>query len=303
MRAISTSSTPTDRPCGNCSTAIGRAFHFAREGQWDTAREAFGDRDSVRHAVAKEMSERKADLKARQTEDLRERQRDACDALRDVRDVQYQELLQRQRDERAALMAGQTLGSLGIGVDRHADDAAKSSPERAANENLVVEVGSVLQPTNGQGIEVAHSDTKALEQQAGTTVAPLFRPIEQSLVSEAGGAVDVPHIETPQLVSIAPIRGVSDLAASGVGGAASYLADQLAELFAPTPPEVREAQAKADAKHAAEHAAKQPEPEDKAAAYARIIDSAVRRAEVERAQEGDAYWKERDRGKGWERDQ
>ncbi len=284
-------------------SAIGRAFHFAREGQWDTAREAFGYRDSVRDAVTKELGERKADLKARQTEHLHERQRDACDALRDVRDVQYQELLQRQRDERAALMAGQTLGSLGIGVDRHADDAAKSSPERAVNENLVVEASPVLQPTSGQGIEVAHGDAKPLEQQAGATVAPLFRPIEQSLVSEAGGAVDVPHIETPQQVSIAPIRGVSDLVAGGIGGAASYLADQLGELFAPTPPEVREAQAKADAKHAAEHAAKQPEPEDKAAAYARIIDSAVRRAEAERAQEGDAYWKERDRGKGWERDQ
>lgn len=284
-------------------TAIGRAFHSAREGQWDTAREAFGNRDSVRDAVAKEMSERKADLKFRQTEDLRERQRDACDALRDVRDVQYQELLQRQRDERAALMAGQALGSLGVGVDRHADDAAKSSPERAANENLVVEVSSVLQPTSGQGIEVAHGDAKPLAQQAGATVAPLFRPIEQSLMSEAGGAVDVPHIETPQQVSIAPIRGVSDLFAGGIGGAASYLADQLGELFAPTPPEVREAQGKADAKHVTEHAAKQPEPEDKAAAYARIIDSAVRRAEAERAQEGDAYWKERDRGKGWERDQ
>ncbi|MBX9683024.1 MAG: relaxase/mobilization nuclease domain-containing protein [Hyphomicrobium sp.] len=281
-------------------TAIGRAFHFAREGQWDAAREAFGDRDSVRDAVAKEMSERKADVKARQTEDLRERQRDACDALRDVRDVQYQELLQRQRDERAALLAGQTLGSLGIGVDRHANDAAKSSPERAANENLVVESSPVLQPISGQRIEVAHGNAKPLEQQDGTTVAPLFRPIEQSLVSEAGGAVEVPQIETPQQEPIAPIRGVSDLVANGIGGVASYLADQLGELFAPTPPEVREAQAKADAKQVPERPAQQ---DDKAAAYARIIDSAVRLAETERAQQDDAYWKERDRGKGFERDQ
>jgi hypothetical protein len=188
-------------------------------------------------------------------------------------------------------------------VDRHADDAAKSSPERAANENLVVESSPVLQPMSGQRIEVAHGDAKPLEQQAGTTVAPLFRPIEQSLVSEVGGAVEVPHIETPQQVSIAPIRGVSDLVASGIGGAASYLADQLGELFAPTPPEVREAQAKADAKQVAERPAQQPERDDKAAAYARIIDSAVRLAETERAQENDSYWKERDRGKGFERDQ
>lgn len=284
-------------------TAIGRALHFAREGQWEAAREAFNDRDSVRDAVAKDLSERKADLKARQTEDLRERQRDACDALRDVRDVQYQELLQRQRDERAALMAGQTLDSLGIGIDRHADGAAKPKSERAANENQIGNVSPSLQPASGQGIDADRVDVKPLGQQSAATAEPLFGPLEHAAKAEAGGSLDVPQIEKPEHASLAPIRGVSDLVASGIGGAASYLADQLGELFAPTPPEVRDAQAKADAKHAAEREAKQPEPEDKAAAYARIIDSAVRRAEAERAQQGDAYWKERDRGKGWERDQ
>ncbi|MEQ1717701.1 MAG: hypothetical protein ABL907_17275, partial [Hyphomicrobium sp.] len=285
------------------ASAIGRALHFAREEQWQTAREAFNDRDSVRDSVAKDLSDRKADLKARQTEDLRERQRDACDALRDVRDVQYRELLQRQGDERAALMAGQTLDSLGISIDRHADGAVKSTPERAAHENLVVEATPALPQTSGQGSEVAHGDTKPLEQQPGKTAEPLLRPFEQSLLSEAGGAIDAPSTATSEHASLAPIRGVSDLVAGGIGGAASYLADQLGELFAPTPPEVREAQAKADAKHAAEREAKQPEAEDKAAAYARIIDSAVRMVEEERAREEDAYWKDRDRGKGWERDQ
>ena len=82
-------------------TAIGRAFHFARDGQWQAAREAFDNRDSVRDAVTKELGERKADLRFRQTEDQRERQRDACDALRDVRDGQYQEMLQRQNQLRS----------------------------------------------------------------------------------------------------------------------------------------------------------------------------------------------------------
>ena len=66
---------------------------------------------------------------------------------------------------------------------------------------------------------------------------------------------------------------------------------------------MREAQAKADAKRDAARAADMPEKDDKAAAYGRIIDNAVRMAEEERARDGDAYWKERDRGKGWERDQ
>ncbi len=284
-------------------TAIVRALHFAREGQWEAAREAFNDRDSVRDTVAKDLSERKADLKARQTEDLRERQRDACDALRDVRDVQYQELLQRQRDERAAVMAGQTLDALGIGVDRNGDGAAKPTSERAANENKIGDAGPSLQPESGQGIDADRVDVKPLDQRLAIAAETVFRPIEHASTAEAGGSLEVPQIEKPEHASLAPIRGVSDLVAGGIGGAASYLADQLGELFAPTPPEVREAQAKADAKHAAEREAKQPESDDKAAAYARIIDSAVRRAEAERAQQGDAYWKERDRGKGWERDQ
>ena len=51
-------------------------------------------------------------------------------------------------------------------------------------------------------------------------------------------------------------RQLSDLAAGAIGSAASYLADQMGEMFAPTPPEVREAQAKADAKREAEKPAK-----------------------------------------------
>ncbi|MBX9709451.1 MAG: relaxase/mobilization nuclease domain-containing protein, partial [Xanthobacteraceae bacterium] len=284
-------------------TAIGRAFYFARAGQWEAARDAFNDRDSVRDAVVKELSERKADLKDRQTGDLRERQRDACDALRDVRDVQYQELLQRQRDERAAFNVGQTLQSVGVGVDRIADQAAAASPERAANENRAVEIADVLPQAMGRDVEDAQNAARPAEQLAGEKSEPLFRPLDQTLQSQAGGYIELPRIEVPAQETIAPARGVSDLAAASVGSVASYLADQLGELFAPTPPEVREAQAKAAAKRETEPAVQRPEQDDKATAYARIIDSAVRLAEAERAQQGDAYWKERDRGKGFERDQ
>jgi hypothetical protein len=284
-------------------TAIGRAFHFARDGKWDAAREAFGNRDSVRVAVTKELSEFKADLKSRQTEDLRERQHDACDALRDVRDVQYQELLQRQQKERIALQVGQTLDALGIVVDRQPDGMAKPLIDRAANENLGVEATPMPQPYGKQGAEIVQADAKPPELQTTMPPEPLVRPLEQTLLSEAGSSIELPRIDMPKQDVIAPARGVSDLAAAGVGSVASYLADQLGEFFAPTPPEVREAQAKAHAKHASEREAQQPDKEDKATAYARIIDSAVRLAETERAQKDDTYWKERDRGKGFERDQ
>ena len=103
-----------------------------------------------------------------------------------------------------------------------------------------------------------------------------------------------PVLETPEVT-----RQIADLAAGGIGQVASYLADQLGELFAPTPPEVREAQAKADAKRDAE----KPAASEKTDPYAKIVDAAVRRIEEERAATDDTYWKERDRGKGWERDQ
>lgn len=293
--------------------AITRAHYFARVGQWDKAREAFKDRSSVRDAIEEQLNACKADLKQRQKEDLRERQGDACDALRQVRDVQYQELLQRQRDERAALRAGEALEAAGIGRDRPGYGISKPPPENAANENRSVEASASRQTDQATATEVgvpAVSDARLLQE------APKARQIAEQVEQSAAIAqsigraassemtpIELPHVDSPDPTSIAPARGVSDLMAGGIGGAASYLADQLGELFAPTPPEVREAQAKADAKQASEREAKKPEHDDKAAAYARIIDSAVRLAEAERAQQGDAYWKERDRDKGWERDQ
>ena len=69
-------------------SAVSRAMYFGKDGRWDEARSAFDDRDAVREVVAKEFSERKGDLKSRQNDDLRERQRDACDVLRDARDAE-----------------------------------------------------------------------------------------------------------------------------------------------------------------------------------------------------------------------
>ncbi len=284
-------------------TAVGRAFHFAKEGQWDAAREAFIDRDSVRDTVIKELGDRKADLKARQTEDLHERQRDASDALREVRDVQYQDLLQRQRDERAAFKAGVTLETLGIGGERLGDSVAKPMPERAANENQTVGAVPVELKQAAPTIEAARADVRPEERQRDDSIVTVAQSIEQAVRPDDGGGIDLSNILGSQQESKAPARGVSDLAAGGIGALADYLADQLGELFAPTPPEVREAQAKAEAKSEAVREAERPAPEDKAAAYERIIESAVRAVEEERAQHGEAWWKERDKGKGFERDQ
>jgi hypothetical protein len=283
-------------------TAVGRAFHFAKDGQWDQAREAFNDRDSVRDATEKELADRKADLKQRQNDDLRERQHDACDALRQVRDVQYQELLQRQRDERAAFRAGETLEALGIGRERQDDGNAK--PEKAANENRSAEVAPVQHQMAGPSLDAAPAPRPAPEIKQDQQVA-VAEALDQAVRSDTGGHIDLSNMHVPisETETKAPARGTSDLAAGGIGALANYLADQLGELFAPTPPEVREANGKAEAKAEATRVNERPARDDKAAAYDAIIESAVRAAEEERARHGEAWWKERDKGKGWERDQ
>lgn len=267
------------------ANAVSRAFYFARAGRWEEARAAFSDRDSVRDAVSAELAERKSDLKERQTDDLRDRQREACDALREVRDVQYQELLVRQRYERGAFNSEPTRETL-----------SETSPETQT-------------PANQNQLAVAPPAPSPLEQQRATEVLPT--PIEQgqaALMKDVNAAMDqaLPdatgtafHLpEVPTEPAPAVTHQLTDLAAGAIGSAANYLADQLGEMFAPTPPEVREANAKAAAKREAE----KTEPEPKANPYAKIIDAAVRAIEAERASKDDAYWKERDRGKDWERD-
>lgn len=267
--------------------AVTRALYFAKDGRWDDARGAFGDRDSVRDAVTSELADRKADLKARQMEDVRERQRDACDALREVRDVQYQELLQHQREERAAFKAGQVVADFG-----HAPEQA-ATREPPANVNVAAVDLPVPPPAAMPAQDIAAP--------GNVIVAPEQTPsvLETAVQAGAVDRSDEHSITGPTLDAPEPIRQVSDLAAGAIGSVASYIADQLGEMFAPTPPEVREAQAKADAKREAE----KPVPDDKAAIYARIVDAAVKGLEDDRATgKDDAYWKERDRGKDWERD-
>ena len=281
--------------------AITRAHYFAKDGQWDKAREAFKDRSSVRDTVEEQLTACKADLKQRQKEDLRERQSDACDALRHVRDVQYQELLQRQRDERAALRAGEALEAVGIGRDQPGYGISKPPPENAANENRSVEASASRQTDQATATEVGvptvSGERLLQEAPKARQIAEQVEPsaaITQSIGRAPNSEmtpIELPHVDRPDPTTMAPVRGASDLMAGGIGGAASYLADQLGELFAPTPPEVREAQAKAQAKQASEREAQKPEQDDKAAAYARIIDSAVRLADAERAQQGDAIGK------------
>ena len=272
--------------------AVTRALHFAKDGRWEEARTAFADRDSVRDDVAHGLSERKADLKDGQTEDLRERQRDACDALRDIRDVQYQELLQRQRKERGALRAGETLQA--IGHARGEDAPSKVLGDVIANENRTIEAAPAPAKGDEQGKGVEPRQVPGQTAEQPQSVPELAARVEHDDRAETAPVVG-PLPEAPQVT-----HQISDLAAGAIGSVANYLADQLGELFAPTPPEVREAEAKAHAKREADA----PEKDQPASPYDRLVAAAVRSIQEDRASgQDETYWKERDRGKGWERDQ
>ena len=81
------------------------------------------------------------------------------------------------------------------------------------------------------------------------------------------------------------------LAAGSIGVVADYLADQMGEMFAPTPPEVREAQAKALEKARAE--APTSEPANPYLKYAGVADN---KAQQEREdKERDDYWDDKER--------
>lgn len=279
------------------ASSVTRALYFAKHGKWEEAGKAYADRDSVRDAVTDELAERKAALKARQTDDLRDRQREACNSLRENRDIEYQELLVRQRYERGALGAAAMLDTFGNA--RSADAVTKSTPEHSANENQLgaSPPAATPEPTPEQQNVPAVAPTP-IEQGQAALMQDMLAAIDKALPAENGAALRPPELPTDAAPAVT--HQLTDLAAGAIGSAANYLADQLGELFAPTPPEVREAQAKAEANRDAE---KPPAPE-KTDPYAKIINATVLRIEEERTSaKDDAYWKERDRGKGWERDQ
>jgi len=267
------------------ANSVSRALYFARSGRWEEARGAFSDRDSVRDAVSEELAERKSDLKERQTDDLRDRQREACDVLREVRDVQYQELLVRQRYERGAFNSEPTREAL-----------RETSPETqtSANQNqLAAAPPAPTPPEHQRATEVLPTP---IEQGQAALMKDVIAAMDTAIPDATGTVLRLPEVPTESAPAVT--HQLTDLAAGAIGSAANYLADQLGEMFAPMPPEVREANAKAAAKREVE----QPAPEPKANPYAKIIDAAVRAIEAEQAGKDDAYWKERDRGKDWERD-
>lgn len=270
----------------DAEATVRSATYFAYAGQWERATEVFDDRHTARDDRLEPLRRQKADLVFRQNCAMAERQRDACAELREVREIQYQELLQRQTAERASLQAGIALDTAGV----------RQQSDREATGMLWAQV-----PSNQNADRGAETAVPLTPVEAGQRAleAKLLTEIDRAVPDKAGAYIDVsPLTEREPGLGAVPTTQMTDLAAGAIGSVASYLADQLGELFAPTPPEVREAEEKAAAKREAQKSADAPALEKPKSDYDRVIADAIQIAQADRQ-----WWTERDRGKDWERDQ
>lgn len=401
-------------------TAVGRAHWFAARGQWSEARLAFENHDAVKNDVATAFSIRQAELKERQTKELRARQDAAIAALRQARDIEYKELLARQKGERASLRAGELqMGHApAAAADRARDLVVQTLTQGAANANTdpdsqtphstvantthqpdtqapgssgpqQLDLDKAIAPRATANLYTDHTFTLPVPDLLSRSAVPLAATAHMlerlpasnntdialvglALHHEYGGhdaarelfsqwssrhpawrgasaetiwntidpdrpdatglpmliAVARAHgVDTKSLTNIPdpfpeassqrdarftpsdtyaspdplvqePIKSTSDLAAGGIGKVADYLADQLAELLAPTPPEIREARARAEDQRAQDR----PKPEEQQPIRARIAEAQIRAAEAarEEARTRD-WWTERDRSRDRDR--
>jgi len=270
--------------------AMAQALSFAGEGRWGDAREAYENSHAILDAVSRDFAARKADLKARQMEDVRERQTLGCNSLREARDADYKELLQRQRDERASLTATHASGG-----ERAVDLVAQTLSLYAANENASAEA-KLPEPANTNPAPM-QENTARTGTQDGISISSVKAPELDlaAFIGSVGQAARPEGYRGPDDDRLAGRRDGVDLATTAIGSAASYIADQLGEFLTPTPPELRAARAREEARREAEKPAPDPAKDD---IWTRHIEAALRIAEQEReSKRSRDYWTERERTK------
>lgn len=275
--------------------ALLRAQHFARDGQWQNVEAALTDVGAVRRDTEERLFEQYDALRKGLREELRDRQKEACDALLEERKAQYAELLARQRDERAAMRAAHAQGHSAAPVLEAREqrrDTVEKAAETANDNRQQQEVQPELGPPRDMSVLLA-----ATVREAAKTATPL---VSEAVQEQHSTQLSEPSPPVNRDPGPEPVKSGADLLAGGIGAAANYLADQLAELFAPTPPEVREARAKQEAKREAE----KPREEFPALTpfqrhMEEVLRAADRHVEEKRTRE---YWDDRDKKKEYERD-
>ena len=136
------------------TSAVTRAFQFAKTGDWEQARAAFDDRDILMKAVTAEFGERGAELRKAQLEETRERQGLALDALKEERVASYKDLLDRQQDQRQEMREAHASGERAGHLLGQAH-AARSANENAARRCAGADCRPI--PTRGQTLRLRAS--------------------------------------------------------------------------------------------------------------------------------------------------
>lgn len=258
-------------------SAVERALFCARSGNWEQAGTAFSDREAAMRLVDAEFKDRRQQLRTEQIDEARERQTAACDQLRLLREEGYKDLLARQAAERLEIRELHASG------ERASHLVAQTLDVRSANQNIDPTARAPA-PANSNGLPEKHADMQVAASVGVTIGDELPKPVEQAPPS-IEPMLPVEERDAA-LIRETALTGAADLGAGMVGGVASYVADQMAEAFAPTPPEVREAQAKAADR--AREAAEQSKP---ANPYLRHIGEAEQKLRSERdEQERDRHW-------------
>jgi len=161
---------------------------------------------------------------------------------------------------------------------------------RSANENLITGLAEPAPRIAIGGRDATGAEAGRIVGEAIAASLPGRDGIADTHGDIAPQAVAPPVLpyETPEAAQIrdSALTGAADLGAGMIGGAASYLADQLGEAFAPTPPELREAQSKAAA--LAEEQREQAKPVNP---YLRHAGDAEQKARDDREREdNERYW-------------
>lgn len=261
-------------------TAVGRAMVFARAGEFGQAWEALGDSRALVDLVEREFDARKAAITAAQRDEVREQQSIAVAALMEEREQGYKDLLERQQAVRDEM---RTLHDKG---ERASDLIADVRVAREANENTAEKAPAAPAVAVAREAETAHT-IAALQPPVIEQPTPAREPVIVAPPHDASRVLEDQELARQAHADERIVTNAADLGAGMIGSVASYLADQLAETFAPTPPEVRAAQAKAlaEAQDRAEDSKAQANP------YAKHIGEADQKARSEREEdERDRHW-------------
>lgn len=278
--------------------AVTRALYFAKSGRWDDARAALTNAEAVHEDVEKSITAERRELKQERDTQIRERQTEACDLLRAGREKAYEDLLQRQRDERASMKAAHAMGQSGL-PDREGEAPQKDTAnenrtpaETQAKAPAVAPAPSAEKATTAEPVQATNGERTS--DKAPSLAVDFLSDLATDATSTT---IHKDHSSRP-LDERAPVRTPFDGMAGAMGAVADYVADQLGELFAPTPKEVLDERAREQARREAEAPA--PEPVDPYAAH-RAAAMRVIEEEAERKRSNE-YFEERNRSKGWERD-